>query len=142
MTALSMWHLPYLPYLPLFVYVYCEAKRAKRAERSTFATLCVIFFTMEYENQGLQNRLLLCLNSIHNTVTVPLLSKFHSLKLHLYSEKKPRANVRLSNRKVSKNRKMTPLQLGTQEYVNTQKNLLAIVASQPFYKTLVYIVYV
>ena len=32
---------------------------------------------------------------------------------------------------------MTPLQLGTQEYVNTQKNLLAIVASQPFYKTLV-----
>ena len=30
-----------------------------------------------------------------------------------------------------------PLQLGTQEYVNTQKNLLAIVASQPFYKTLV-----
>ena len=37
---------------------------------------------------------------------------------------------------------MTPLQLGRQEYVNTQKNLLAIVASQPFYKTLVYIVYV
>ena len=65
---------------------YCEAKRAKRAERSTFATLCVIFLTMEYENQGLQNRPLLCLNSIHNTVTVPLLSKFHSLKLHLYSE--------------------------------------------------------
>ena len=32
---------------------------------------------------------------------------------------------------------MTPLQLGTQEDVNTQKNLLAIVASQPFYKTLV-----
>ena len=32
---------------------------------------------------------------------------------------------------------MTPLQLGPQEYVNTQKNLLAIVASQPFYKTLV-----
>ena len=32
---------------------------------------------------------------------------------------------------------MTPLQFGTQEYVNTQKNLLAIVASQPFYKTLV-----
>ena len=30
-----------------------------------------------------------------------------------------------------------PLKLGTQEYVNTQKNLLAIVASQPFYKTLV-----
>ena len=28
---------------------------------------------------------------------------------------------------------MPPLQLGTQEYVNTQKNLLAIVASQPFY---------
>ena len=32
---------------------------------------------------------------------------------------------------------MTPLQLGTQEYVNTQNNLLTIVASQPFYKTLV-----
>ena len=32
---------------------------------------------------------------------------------------------------------MTPLQLGTQEYVNTQINLLAIVASQPFYKALV-----
>ena len=63
---------------------YCEAKRA---ERSTFATLCVIFLTMEYENQGLQNQPLLCLNSIHNTVTVPLLSKFHSLKLHLYSDK-------------------------------------------------------
>ena len=45
------------------------------------------YVTMEYENQGLQNRPHLCLNSIHNTVTVPLLSKFHSLKLHLYSEK-------------------------------------------------------
>ena len=37
---------------------------AKRSERSTFATLCVIFLTMESENQGLPNR--------------PLLSKFHS----------------------------------------------------------------
>ena len=64
-----------------------RSERSGGAERSTFATLCVIFLTMEYENQGLQNRPLLCLNSIHNTVTVPLLSKFHSLKLHLYSEK-------------------------------------------------------
>ena len=63
------------------------AKQSERSERITFATLCVIFLTMEYKNQGLQNRPLLCLNSIHNTVTVPLLSKFHSLKLHLYSEK-------------------------------------------------------
>ena len=106
---------------------------AKQSERSGAPLLHCAQSSLPY---------LLCLNSIHNTVTVPLLPKFHSLKLHLYSEKKPRANVRLNNRKVSKNRKTTPpppppLQLGTQEYDNTQKNLLAIVASQPFYKTLV-----
>ena len=64
--------------------------RSKASEASGAEHLCYIVrnlpYHMEYENQGLQHRPLLCLNSIHNTVTIPL-SKFHSLKLHLYSEK-------------------------------------------------------